>query len=166
MRLERKMRMKTRKMQTHHFPLLHQLRNRENVLMKIVLVHQVIVVCTDPAPLQLDPLPNSIAFTICLLHDRPVFADKYLYHFINSDTPLHAILCTDDEHSYDRNVAELSETPNRKRLWKLMKKTYTLRRKWVLDEAPPVLAVLSKFPCLKQTKYVSLLLCSLALQCV
>ena len=156
------MRMKTRKMQTHHFPLLHQLRNREDVLMKIVPVHEVIVVhvhvCTDPTPLQLGLPPNSIAFTACLLHYRPDFS--------NSDTPLHTILCTDDEHSYDRNVAELSETPNRKRLRKLMKKTYTLRRKWVLDEAPPVLAVLSNFPCLKQTKYVSPLLCSLALQCV
>ena len=42
-----------------------------------------------------------------------------------------------------------------------MKKTYKLRRKWILDEAPPVAAVLSKVPYLKQTKYVGLVYCEL-----
>ena len=69
--------------------------------------------------------------------------------------------CIDDECSYDSYVAEIGEEPNRKCLWKLMKKAYKLRRKWILDEAPPVAAVLSKFPYLKQTKYVGLVYCEL-----
>ena len=77
----------------------------------------------------------------------------------NDSCLLLTLPCIDDERSYDSYVAEIGEEPNRKRLRKLMKKAYKLRRKWILDEAPPVAAVLSKFPCLKQTKCVSLEYC-------
>ena len=66
----------------------------------------------------------------------------------------------DDERSYDSYVAEIGEEPNRNCL-QLMKKTYKLRCKWILDEAPPVAAVFSKFPYLKQTEYVGLVYCEL-----
>ena len=61
----------------------------------------------------------------------------------------------DDEHNYDANVTEICGGPTRNQLRKLMKKTYKLRRKWILDEAPAVSTILSKFPCLKEAKYVN-----------
>ena len=61
----------------------------------------------------------------------------------------------DDDHNDDANVTEICGGPTRNQLRKLMKKTYKLRRKWILDEAPAVSTILSKFPCLKEAKYVN-----------
>ena len=66
------------------------------------------------------------------------------------------ILILDEEKNYEDSLAEISTMPGKKRLRKLMKSTFRLRRMWILEESPEVAAILTKFPCLKEERYVSL----------
>ena len=49
------------------------------------------------------------------------------------------------------------DRPNRKYVKQAMKTTYRARRKWILEDCPPVSETLRRFPILKTTKYVRIL---------
>ena len=49
------------------------------------------------------------------------------------------------------------DRPNRKYVKQAMKTTYRARRKWILEDWPPVSETLRRFPILKITKYVRIL---------
>lgn len=46
------------------------------------------------------------------------------------------------------------EKPNKKYVKEAMKTTYKARRKWILEECPPVSAIMDKYPVLKKQAYV------------
>lgn len=45
--------------------------------------------------------------------------------------------------------------PDKRFIKQAMKETFSARRKWMLQETPPVSVILEKFPILKTQKYVS-----------
>lgn len=63
----------------------------------------------------------------------------------------------DYENQVEKLQAELQlETPSRKRIKRLMKSTFTQRRAWITaKDSPTVQTILERFPCLKESKYVS-----------
>ena len=47
------------------------------------------------------------------------------------------------------------ENPSKKKVKRLLKSTFMGRRKWVIDDIPPVRTVLDVYPALQKSRYVS-----------
>ena len=71
----------------------------------------------------------------------------------------HCEIDLSDEEVEDMEKLEQTlqeDRPNRRYVKQAMKTTYRARRKWILEDCPPVSDALRRFPVLKTTKYVSI----------
>ena len=73
---------------------------------------------------------------------------------------VHQPMTPEDNEVYEEHIEELHEEvtkdkPNRKQVKRLMRATYTGRRRWVENDLPRVAVVLEKFPPLREPKHVS-----------
>ena len=73
--------------------------------------------------------------------------------------------CSEDDNddAYNENVDKLRDLLSsakrpKKEIKSLMKATRSCRQRWIVQECPETQAVLDKFPFLKKTKYVSLII--------
>ena len=76
---------------------------------------------------------------------------------------VHQLMTPEDNEVYEEHIEELHEEvakdkPNRKQVKRLMRATYTGRRRWVENDLPRVAVVLEKFPPLREPKHVKSLL--------
>ncbi len=59
-------------------------------------------------------------------------------------------------HNYEKIRGEMvSGNTGKREMKRLMKATYHMRRKWILEKSPQVVEVLEKFPRLMEEKFVS-----------
>ncbi len=65
----------------------------------------------------------------------------------------------DADELYQQHKDKLSRewgksAPKQKRIEKLMKKTYTKRREWIVKDVPAAMDIVTEFPMLKDQEYV------------